>query len=74
MNFIDKIECTDKPMELKYCERCGGLFLSAWSKPCVLWGLYGALGCIVVNNRPTQRLEKPASAKVAHIGNSSEQD
>jgi len=27
MNFIDKIECTDKQMELKYCERCGGLFL-----------------------------------------------
>lgn len=27
MNFIDKLECTDKQMELKYCERCGGLFL-----------------------------------------------
>lgn len=27
MNFINKIEGTDKPMELKYCERCGGLFL-----------------------------------------------
>jgi ribosomal protein L37AE/L43A len=27
MNFIDKIERTDKQMELKYCERCGGLFL-----------------------------------------------
>jgi hypothetical protein len=27
MNFMDKIECTDTEVELKYCERCGGLFL-----------------------------------------------
>ncbi len=27
MNFTDKIECTDAEVELKYCERCGGLFL-----------------------------------------------
>jgi hypothetical protein len=27
MNFMDKIECTDAEVELKYCERCGGLFL-----------------------------------------------
>ena len=26
MNFTDKIECTDSEVELKYCERCGGLF------------------------------------------------
>jgi len=27
MNFMGKIECTDAAVELKYCERCGGLFL-----------------------------------------------
>jgi hypothetical protein len=26
MNFTDKIGCTDTEVELKYCERCGGLF------------------------------------------------
>jgi len=27
MNFMDKTESTDAEVELKYCERCGGLFL-----------------------------------------------
>ena len=27
MNFIGKIEGSDVRVELKYCERCGGLFL-----------------------------------------------
>jgi hypothetical protein len=29
MNFINRIECEDMQVELKYCERCGGLFLRA---------------------------------------------
>lgn len=27
MNFISKIESAEVQVELKYCERCGGLFL-----------------------------------------------
>ena len=27
MNFIDTLEGAEKNVELKYCERCGGLFL-----------------------------------------------
>jgi len=27
MNFIGRIECSHVEVELKYCERCGGLFL-----------------------------------------------
>ena len=27
MNFTGKLEGTEKNVELKYCERCGGLFL-----------------------------------------------
>ena len=27
MNFINRMEATEGHVELKYCERCGGLFL-----------------------------------------------
>lgn len=27
MNFIDEMESGDELVELKYCERCGGIFL-----------------------------------------------
>ena len=27
MNFISMLETTDRAVELKYCERCGGLWL-----------------------------------------------
>ena len=29
MNFTGRLEGTEKNVELKYCERCGGLFLRA---------------------------------------------
>ena len=29
MNFLSRMEATEEHVELKYCERCGGLFLRA---------------------------------------------
>ena len=42
MNFISALEAEDVPMELKYCERCGGL----WVRPQGGEGVY-CPGCCV---------------------------
>jgi hypothetical protein len=42
MNFISALEAKDVPMELKYCERCGGL----WLRPQGGEGVY-CPGCCV---------------------------
>jgi len=42
MNFINALEAKDVPVELKYCERCGGL----WLRPLGGEGVY-CPGCCV---------------------------
>jgi len=64
MNFITMAATTEERVELKYCERCGGLFLrkpgtlSAYCPGCVLrMSAEPSLGDVVA---PGRRLGRPA--------------
>ena len=67
MNFIDGMEGPEIQVELKYCERCGGL----WLRPQGTHGVYcaGCHACLaaVPTRTETQRREKRRKARTRAV-------
>lgn len=72
MNFIDYVEGPRVELELKYCERCGGLFLRPFAASETCCGPCKARLAALLSRGATGRVVIPVrrKAKVCHLNKS----
>jgi hypothetical protein len=64
MNFIGRMEGQEIQVELKYCERCGGL----WLRPQGAGGVYCASCCVRLAAKPNPGEAPPRKARRRKTG------